>query len=114
MSGMGGGIGRAGVAGLAKLGFGGGHALGGTVMVDRPTLFMAGEGGPEMASFTPMASMASTPPGSSGGSGGVTIGTLSVVTTVQGVKDTDAMARDLGRKIVEQIRGAGQIAFARA
>lgn len=33
---------------------GGAHQGGGSVVVDRPTMFLAGEGGPEIATFTPL------------------------------------------------------------
>lgn len=92
-----------------------GFATGGQVMVDKPTLFLAGEAGPEMATFTPLASMGGGGSSSSGGGGGgdVNIGTLSVPVTIQGVNNPDAIAAQVGRKIVEQIRGAGQLSFVR-
>lgn len=46
--------------------FGGGFAAGGSAVVDKPTLFLAGEGGPEIATFTPVGQA-----GGDGGGGGV-------------------------------------------
>ena len=111
MSGMGGNVGMMGMAGLSHMGIG--NAVGGSSIVDRPTLFMAGEGGPEMATFTPLASMGSTATGS-GGQGGTKISIGSVNVTANGVEDPDTLAKDVGRKIIQQIRGMGQLDFVRA
>lgn len=109
MSGMGGPVGSLGQVLSKRRGF----AVGGDVVVDTPTLFMAGEAGPERATFTPLSGAAAPQQTSSGGSGGVNIATMSVVTTVHGVNDPNIIARDVGRKIVEQIRGMGQVNFTR-
>lgn len=109
MTGMGGGVGGIGMAGLHKMGF----ATGGDVMVDRPTLFLAGDNGPEHASFTPLSEMGRSGGSGGGGGGGTNIGAIHVTTEVHGVTDPDQVARTVGRKIIEQIRGAGQLAFTR-
>lgn len=59
-----------GTQGIASSGgglFGGAFASGGSAVVSQPTLFLAGEAGPEIASFTPVGAGG----GSSGGGGGV-------------------------------------------
>ncbi len=93
---------------------GGGQAEGGSYMVDRPTLFMAGEAGqPEMATFTPLSKMGNTGSMSSSESGSsVQIGTIQ--TNVYGIQDADAIADKVGLKIAERIRGQGEINFTRA
>lgn len=109
MSGMGGGMGGLGVAGLKSLGF----ALGGDVMVDRPTLFLAGEAGPERATFTPMSGGGGGASAGGGGGGGTTINVGDVITHVHGVTDPNALADQVGMNIVRKIRGSGQIDFTR-
>lgn len=91
--------------------FAGGQAVGGSTTVDTPTLFMAGEAGPEIATFTPMGSTAGSAL-SGGGGGNIQIG--SVVTNVNGVTNPDQIAQQVGMKIIQQIRGQGQLPFTRA
>lgn len=110
LSGFGGPVGMIGAAGLKSSGFA--MAEGGTVRVDQPTLFMAGEAGPEMASFTPLSRMGGSTGGGGGGGGDIHIGSIN--TTVQGVQNTDQIAREVGLKIVQQIRGQGQLDFTRS
>ena len=100
-------------AGGAAGGFGHmlGFATGGQVMVDKPTLFMAGEAGPEMATFTPL-SGANTQ-STTGSSGGGDTFNISMPITVSGVSDPDRLAQIVGPKIINQIRGAGQLNFTR-
>lgn len=109
LTGFGGGVGAFGAAGLKGIGF----ATGGSVMVDRPTLALFGEGGPEMATFTPMSQMGAGG-AQGGGSGGGDIYVGAVNTSVSGVNNPDQIARVVGQKIIEQIRGQGQINFSRA
>lgn len=104
MSGFGGPVGAFGAAGLKGLGF----ATGGSAMVDSPTMFMAGEAGPELVNVSPLMT------GGAGNGGGQTINIGTVATTVSGVNNPDAIARQVGQKIVEEIRGRGQINFTRA
>jgi hypothetical protein len=82
------------------------QASGGNYLVERPTMFLAGEAGPEMATFTPLAAASK-----SGNSMSVSIG--NVHTEVYGVQDADRIANEVGLKIVQRIRGMGDIAFAR-
>jgi hypothetical protein len=92
-----------------------GFAEGGTVMVDKPTLFLAGEGGqPEVATFTPLSKL-----GQSGDSlGAKAVGNSmqigSVETHIHGVTDPERIADTVGRKIVERIRGMGELNFTRS
>jgi hypothetical protein len=101
--------------GLAQMGIstavsGGNQAVGGDMFADKPTMVMFGEAGPEMASFTPLSGGGR----SSGQSGQGDIYIGNITTTVSGVNDPDTIARQIGQKIVQQIRGQGQINFARA
>jgi len=92
------------------------YAIGGQVMVDRPTLFMAGEGGPELATFQPLSAMSGggSHGGGSGGGNSPAIGQIYMPITINGVNDTDKIAREVGQKIIQQVRGAGQLNFVRA
>lgn len=103
-----------GFGGFAAKAFGGGMATGGDVMVDKPTLFLAGEAGPERATFTPLANMGRSAAAGGGSGGGVTIGTVGVSVTVNGVSDPNKIADQVGLKIIERIRGAGQLGFVRS
>lgn len=87
--------------------FAGPQATGGDYMVSQPTLFMAGEAGPERATFTPLSQMG----GGGGGGGQNQIGPIQVV--VNGVQDPSAIADKVGQAIAMRIRGRGDIAFAR-
>lgn len=93
-----------GAAGLKSLGF----ATGGSAVVDQPTMFMAGEAGPELATFSPL--------GSSGGgsSGGGTVNNINVSVTANGIDDPQELARKVGPAIIQEIRGMGQLNFTRA
>jgi hypothetical protein len=66
-------------------GFGGMFATGGSVVVDKPTMFMAGEGGPEIASFTPVGQAGG---GDSGGSGG-SVGNVQITLNVDHIQGND-------------------------
>lgn len=87
------------------------HATGGSMAVDRPTLALFGEAGPEIASFSPMGASGQ---GTGGSGGGTTINIGTISTSVSGVNNPDQIARQVGQKIVEEIRGRGQISFLRA
>ena len=110
MTGMGGGIGLAGAAGLKSIGFG--AAVGGEMMVDRPTMFMAGEGGPELASFTPMSGSSSFGQAARSAGGGDTYN-VNVTIPVSGVNDPNQIAQKVGQILAQQIRGGGQISLSR-
>ena len=85
-------------------------ATGFSGLVDKPTMFVAGEAGPESVNITPMSQMG----GSQGGGSGSSIQIGTVQTNVYGITDPDAIADQVGLKIVEQIRAFGQIDFSRA
>lgn len=89
-------------------GFGGFFATGGSRVVDRPTMFLAGEAGPEIATFTPVGSG-----GAPGGAGAPSIQIGTVHTVVQGVNDPDRIADQVGDKIIQRIRGMGELNFTR-
>jgi len=94
-----------------------GFAEGGSMLVTRPTLMLAGEGGePEVATFTPLSKMQSAGGGISqmggGGAPQITIG--AVETHVYGVTDPSRIADEVGRQIVQRIRGMGELDFVRA
>lgn len=89
--------------------FGGAQATGGDYMVDRPTMFLAGEAGPEQATFTPSGAGSGIGGGSS--SGGVTIGSLSVNVQVSGVNDPQQLARTVAPYIIQEIKGRAQLSF---
>ena len=108
MTGGGGGIGAAGMSGLRGMGF----ATGGQVLVDQPTLFLAGEAGPEMASFTPLSGAGSSS-GTGGGGSSSQVFNINVQTSVTGVTDPNVLAQQLGGKIIDAIRGSGQLNFQR-
>lgn len=64
--------------------WGGAMAGGGSVVVDKPTMFLAGEAGPEMATFTPLGSS-----GSSGGGGAGSIGAVNISLNVGSIQGND-------------------------
>lgn len=118
MTGLGGGsVAAAGLQGLKGMNLGGfnlglGHATGGSVFADTPTLAMFGEGGPEMATFSPMGG--SNTAGGFGGGGGVGSSQVNNVTVnVQGGIIDQATLSKIGNYIVQTIRGQGQISFTR-
>lgn len=74
------------LGGIGSAVFGGGQATGGDYMVTRPTLFLAGEAGPERATFSPM--------GSSGGGGGAQVIQLVVSGRVLAEVVADQFAAD--------------------
>lgn len=92
--------------GLARLG--GFFPTGGSRIVDTPTMFVAGDSGPELATFTPLGS---APGGDSGGGAAIQIGSIN--TTVNGVQDPSRIADQVGDQIVQRIRGMGDINFTR-
>lgn len=115
MTGMGGGsVAAAGLSGLKGMNFAGmnlglgAQATGGSYFADTPTLAMFGESGPEMATFSPM-SGGGTSSSMGGGGGSTQVNNISI--NIQGVVD-QALVNQIGQKIVQTIRGQGQIAFA--
>jgi len=93
-------------------------AEGGTMLVDKPTLFVAGEAGPEIASFTPLSKLsgAGTSDGGSSNRGGnstVNINMGGVSNNISGVNNPDALADVIGEKIISRIRGRGELDFLR-
>lgn len=77
-----------GTQGVASAGggiFGGAFATGGSVVVDRPTMFMAGEGGPEIATFTPVGQAG----GGGGGGGGGSVGSVNITMNVDHIDGND-------------------------
>lgn len=90
-------------------------AEGGSMLVDRPTLFVAGEAGPEVATFTPLSKMGGGAsigaPQNSGGGGGSSIYIDKVETNVHGVNNPQQIADQVGRDIINRIRGMGELNF---
>ena len=107
MSGMGGSIGAAGLSGLAGMPH---FATGGQAFADTPTLALFGEGGPEVATFTPLSGGGDMGGGGGGNGGGTMVNNINVQVT--GVID-QSMVNKIGLQIVQSIRGAGQIGFVR-
>ncbi len=104
-----------GMGGAAAMGSPAGRILGfaaaggADMMVDKPTLFLTGEGGqPEHVQVTPLSQMGRGSGG--GGSGGVT---LYMQNTFHGITDPNAIADTIGRKIVERINSRGDVGFSR-
>jgi hypothetical protein len=95
-----------------------GMAEGGSVMVNKPTLFLAGEAGqPEVATFTPLSKMGGASIGSPqymGNNSGSSMSIGSIVTYVTGVQDPMAIADQVGQAIVSRIRGRGDLNFVRS
>ena len=81
------------------IGQGGAQAEGGTYRVDQPTMFMAGEAGPEIATFTPLSDINNPNAGgggggnvtssSGGGSGPITVGDINVSLSLASLGTTD-------------------------
>ena len=89
-----------------------GHATGANYMVDRPTLFMAGENGPEHINVNPIS-------GGSGGSSSTSNSSssnisISMTNNISGGSNVDQIANQIGEKIITAIRARGQINFSRA
>lgn len=101
MFGLGGVLGASGWANIV----GGTHfASGGDFMVNRPTMFIAGEGGgPERVQVTPQG-----PNAAAGGGGGSTV--VNATINVSGSGDPRAVAQE----IMRQVRGLAQLDFVRA
>jgi len=97
---------------------GGAQAEGGTYRVDKPTMFIAGEAGPEIASFTPLSDIgtpspsggtgapsggasAYAPPSGQSGAGNVTMGDINVTLQMGslGSGDVNAMLKQLAAAI---------------
>lgn len=92
------------------------RASGGSDLVTKPTLFLAGEGGePEVATFTPMSKMGGggasigAPQGMRGG--GTTIVVEKIETHAHGVQNPSMFADEVGRAIINRIRGMGELNF---
>lgn len=77
--------------------YGGAQASGGDYMVTKPTWFLAGEAGPERATFTPQ--------GSTTNMGGITI-------NVSGAGDPRAVAAEVSRILAAQARGGRSAGYA--
>lgn len=86
-------------------------ALGGSYYADKPTMIMFGEAGPEVATFTPMGGSSSS---SGGGGGGGDTYNITLTMNANGVTDPDTLARQMGQKLSQMIRGQGQIGMLRA
>jgi hypothetical protein len=93
------------------------RAAGGSMLVTKPTMFLAGENGePEVATFTPLSKMgggAKLPAAGAVGGGGTTISIGQVETHVHGVSNPDQIADEVGRSIINRIRGMGELNFTR-
>jgi hypothetical protein len=89
--------------------FAGGKQFGFEGMVDQPTMFLAGESGPENVSISPLSGGGTS--SAAAGSGGVTIGSVNVSVAVHGVSDPRAIADEVGLEIVKAIKGRGQLNF---
>ena len=87
-----------------------GFATGGSAYADTPTLAMFGESGPEVATFTPLSGGGGNVPGGGGDNTQVN----NVTVNVQGGLIDQKTLDTIGRSIVSQIRGQGQINFVRA
>jgi hypothetical protein len=92
----------------------GGHFIAGQfgqdVVTGGPTMFLAGESGPEQVTITPL-SGGGTSSAASGSGGGVNIGNIQVSTSVSGVNDPRAIADEIAEEIVKSIKGRAQINF---
>jgi len=82
-------------------------ATGTDQLVTSPTMFIAGEAGPEYVSITSPGNI-----GHTGGGGGTSVGNVTV--HVHGINDPRAIADKVGQAILERIRGRGDLSFARA
>jgi len=80
--------------------FGGAQANGGDYLVTRPTLFLAGEAGPERATFSPV--------GGGGGGGGINIEIN--YPQMGGQSDVQGLAEMLGFEIERKLRGVRALA----
>lgn len=87
-------------------------AIGGSFFADTPTLALFGEGGPEMATFTPMSGSGGSSSSAGGGSGDTY--NIQLVMNANGITDPDTLARVMGQKLSQMIRGQGQISLARS
>lgn len=88
------------------------RALGGEDIVDRPTLFLAGDAGPERVNFTPMSGTAApNTPSKSSARGGDTFQFGDI--HIHGLTDPRAIADKLGNEIMRMVRGRGQLGFVR-
>ena len=85
------------------------NATGADYMVDRPTLFMAGENGAERVNVSPMGSNR-LGDGQSGGSSNTTVTNHF---TISGASDPQKIADIVSQKIIYSIRGRGQLNFVR-
>lgn len=85
------------------------HATGADYMVDRPTMFMAGENGPERVNVAPMGSNR-LGDGATGGGGSTSVTNHF---TISGATDPQKVADIVAQKIIYSIRGRGQLNFVR-
>lgn len=79
-------------------------------VLDRPTMFLAGEAGMESVNITPLNASAGQDAKKFGG--GTT--NVSVNMVVNGVQDPKRLADQVGLAIIKRIRGMGELNFARA
>ena len=110
MSSMTGGMGG-GAGGFSKI-FA--RAEGGSDLVTKPTLFLAGEAGPEVATFTPLSKLgggASIGSTQGMGGGGMTVVIENMENHAHGVQNPAMFADQVGRAIINRIRGQGELNF---
>lgn len=88
------------------------HAAGTDRVVDRPTMFMAGDNGPERISVTPIGSGRLAESGGGSGGGG-DVYHVSNFFTISGAGDPQKIADMVSQKIIYSIRGRGQLNFVR-
>ena len=81
------------------------------MFADTPTLAMFGEGGPEMATFSPMSGGGTSAGGAGLGSGGNSQNNSITINVNGGMIDQNTLSK-IGQYIVQTIRGQGQISFA--
>jgi len=90
---------------------GGAQATGGDYTVDQPTMFMAGEAGPEQVTFNPSGGSYGGGGGFGGVGSGVNIGSIAVNVQIAGVQDPQQIARTIAPYIIQEIKGRAQLSF---
>jgi hypothetical protein len=83
------------------------HATGADYMVDRPTLFMAGDNGPERVRVAPIT-------GTDGGGSTSNTNSMSVVINMTNNVANNVDVDKIGERIIYAIRARGQLNFSRA
>jgi len=81
-------------------------ATGTDSVYDRPTSITVGDGGPERVQVTPLGQQP-------GGSAGQTSISMSVTVNAGSTTDPNTLANIVGQKVLQQIRGQGQLQFVR-